>query len=82
MVKVLAVGQQIEEVAAAHLGQVAERQALAGLDGHLLVALPGAGVAAASGPWPSMVPGPSMATLVRFSPQIRALRKWLWPKSW
>ncbi len=31
---------------------------------------------------PSIRPGPTMPTSVRFSPQIRLLWKWLWPKSW
>ncbi len=33
-------------------------------------------------PAPSMVPEPVNATSVRFSPQISASWKWLWPKSW
>ena len=36
----------------------------------------------ATRPLPSILPGPSMVTFSRLSPQIRLLCQWLCPKSW
>ena len=81
--QVVHAGGEDAEPAAVLDGEVAQGDVAAQLQGDGLVALPpAAGSRLAPVRCPQMRPGPTMATFLRFSPQIRLLCQWVWPKSW